>query len=386
MLIVHYIENFKQGDLLSDHLSQLVFAESNYAKVKLSKSKREFAAHLNEEIPDIVHIHTCWSHKAYQCMKIAKRKGCFTILSPHWTLSDFSRTKEEPSSKFIKLLYYQTKMVKQIDAVLVTNVEEREEFLKKGWKDRVDYVPAHILNSNTSQDSMAEQHIEIYRKIINTGYRRLMTNVEMNSLNCLLHVGIQQEGKSKQLKSEQLLELRKLNPQQWQRILLYSDDEDVREKVNLGIERLQLSCPDIDTNMIWRYSPLNPKKIGNLNSDKILAKDLLVKNRIEDAIVDGELELRALSIMFANSKYLLNSRKFTLHHLADLYLYIKSNDYDEVKLQGILRKMNIYRFARRLLQILSDVLFLEEGFLPFQPLDDMQTQKLKKNIIDIEKY
>ena len=56
MLIVHYIENFKQGDLLSDHLSQLVFAESNYAKVKLSKSKREFAAYLNEEIPDIVHI------------------------------------------------------------------------------------------------------------------------------------------------------------------------------------------------------------------------------------------------------------------------------------------------------------------------------------------
>ena len=48
--------------------------------------------------------------------------------------------------------------------------------------------------------------------------------------------------------------------------------------------------------------------------------------------------------------------------------------------------MNIYRFARRLLQILSDVLFLEEGFLPFQPLDDMQTQKLKQNIIDIEKY
>lgn len=385
MKILHYIENFSQNDLLSDHLSLLVSEESNYVDASLIKNKNELLKQLRNEAPDIVHFHNCWSRKTYRCIRIAKSEGCFTILSPHWELNRINRC-ERKLTKSIMAIAFQKNAIKMVDALLVTGNDELEEIIKLGWKTRIDSVPSHLLKHEISPEAMAQETITFYRKVMDTGYRRRMNKAEFNCLNSLLHIGLLENGMLRNMPNEHLIELRKLNPQQWQRILLFSDDEDIREMINKGIEKLQLSVPDIDTNNILRYLPLITKQAGSLDKENLFATDVFTRNKTENVIEDADSELKTGTIMFLNAKYLLNKNKFTLHHLADIYKFLKTCDYDEVKLSSLLKKMHIYKFARRILQILSNYLFLEEGFMPFKPLDDKKTTKLEQTIINIDKY
>ena len=82
--------------------------------------------------------------------------------------------------------------------------------------------------------------------------------------------------------------------------------------------------------------------------------------------------------MLANAHQLDVKRTLSMRHLADLYTMIKYNDYDEDRLAEVLRHMRLYRFSRRIIQLLIDYLHLEEGFTPFPPLADNGTKAIIK--------
>ena len=227
---------------------------------------------------------------------------------------------------------------------------------------------------------MAHQAVDFYRKVLDTRYQLAMTAMEKDAIPSLLHAGLAQETTHNLLSSEQLLNLRSLNPGQWQRILLYADDEGVRDIIGNGIDRLQLNAPDIDTTAIRRYALLASKNTNSVDAKELSGSQPLMRQRLNDNLNRDEMLIRQIVIMLANTRQVEHKGSLALRQLADLYTAIKYNDYDEDRLAEVLRHLRIYRYARRIIQLLAEKVQLKEGFMPFPPLNDRQTRRiLRKN-------
>jgi hypothetical protein len=70
----------------------------------------------------------------------------------------------------------------------------------------------------------------------------------------------------------------------------------------------------------------------------------------------------------------------SVRHLADLYEVIKYLDYDEDRLVTITKELKMRKFLRRMLQVLADKVYLEEGFQPDGPVNDRTTRKIESRI------
>ena len=370
MRILHYINSLKAGNLLSDYILQLTSEQKEYAEVKTLTSTDDFQKVAEEENPDIIHIHACWDYLAAKRAQWAVKKGYAVVLSTHWGLNEPIRSNEQRIRKFIKQMMYQQKTVHQVDAMLVTNEKERQMALTLGWQKRIDVIPNSLLNSSISASEMAEQTILYYNKVLDTRYQVAMSSMENDAVYSLLHVGLARETTHNLLPSDQLLNLRSLNPAQWRRILLYSDDENIREIIDDAISRLQLNAPNIETSTIQRFALVLPKERNPLNQQKIVGTKPLTRQRLNDNINSDETIVRTIAIMLANAHQLDRKQTLSMRHLADLYTMIKYNDSDEDRLAEVLRHMRLYRFSRRIIQLLVDKLHLEEGFRPFSPLAD----------------
>ncbi len=374
MRIIHYIDGIKAGNLLSDYFLRLTTTQKEHADVRTVTRKDNFKKLLTDYHPDIVHIHTCWDYQAAAYAKRAEKQGCAVVFSPHWALDERSRTTEQKRTKQLKALLYQMKMVQRVDALLVTTERERQHILQLGWTKRIDVVADSVLNSQLSDDNMAQQTIAFYRKVLDTRYQFAMTAMEKDAIPSLLHAGLARETTHNLLPSDQLLNLRSLNPEQWRRILLYADDEGIRDIVDNSISRLQLHAPAIDTAAIQRYILLSPKETESVDSKKLTGNQPLIRQRLNDNLKQEEALLKEIATMMANTRQVERKDTLSLRLLADLYTTIKYNDYDEDRLAELLRHMRIYRYSRRIIQLLADKIHLKEGFMPFPPLNDRRTK------------
>ena len=379
MRIIHYIDSIKAGNLLSDYFLRLTAAQKEYADVKTVTQQGDFKKLLADFQPDIVHIHTCWEHQAAQHANWVAKKYCAVVFSPHWALDERARTTEQKSTKRVKTLLYQEKMVQKMDALLVTTEQERQGILRLGWTKRIDIVQDSILNSSLSDDEMALQTISFYRKVLDTRYQFAMTAMEKDAIPSLLHAGLAQETIHNLLPSDQLLNLRSLNPEQWRRIFLYADDEGIREIVDHCISRLQLNAPTIDTATIQRFPLLSPKETTSVDTQKLIGNQPMTRQRLSDYQNEDDAIIKKIATIIANTRQAERKKKLSLRLLADLYKAIKYNDYDEDRLADVLRHLRLYRYSRRMIQLLAEKVLLKEGFMPFPPRNDRKTKGIKKS-------
>ena len=379
MRIIHYIDSIKAGNLLSDYLLRLTAAQKEYADVKTITQQSDFKKIFADFQPDIVHIHTCWEHQAAQHANWVAKKHCAVVFSPHWALDERARTTEQKSTKRVKTLLYQEKMVQKMDALLVTTEQERQGILRLGWTKRIDIVQDSVLNSSLSDDEMALQTISFYRKVLDTRYQFAMTAMEKDAIPSLLHAGLAQETIHNLLPSDQLLNLRSLNPEQWRRIFLYADDEGIREIVDHCISRLQLNAPTIDTATIQRFPLLSPKETTSVDTQKLIGNQPMTRQRLSDYQNEDDAIIKKITTIIANTRQAERKKKLSLRLLADLYKAIKYNDYDEDRLADVLRHLRLYRYSRRMIQLLAEKVLLKEGFMPFPPRNDRKTKGIKKS-------
>lgn len=173
---------------------------------------------------------------------------------------------EQHIEKLLKSNLYQRRMIQRAAALLVTTESERTHLMKLGWKKRINVVRSSILDQLTTPEQQATETICFYQKVIDTRYFKLMTDMEKNAVRSLLCIGTSQESVQLLLSKEQQGDLQALLPEQWKRILLYADDEDIREITEKAIQRMQLNVPDIDTLSIDRYQTIHPKTKGTLDT------------------------------------------------------------------------------------------------------------------------
>ena len=375
--VLHYINKIKQDDLRTDVVLTLVSALRQGADVTLVTEDDDLGKVLEEQKPDIVHIHNCWSMKAYCAAMKAEKAGVATILSPHWDMEPYAWHHEHCITKGIKSMLYQYKMLHRVEAMEVTSEAEKDHLLQLGWNKRVGIIPSGVLDSTVTAEQEGQTAVALYKKVIDTRYSMLMPKAEREAFYVLVRAGAMRLNAFDKIDDKELLTLRELTPPQWRRLLLLADDEDVRPLVDSAIARLQLKAPQINTQEIDRFTPYHPKAKGVLRSDVYIGKAKSPLTRLKH-ITDNEPVIKSLVLMTLNAHYLMKHKKLSMRHVAELYQHIKYDEYDEDRYHEVMRGMGLDRFSRSMLQVLVDVMRLSEGFLPDKPKKGLTAKKIRK--------
>ena len=381
MKILHYIPKTSHGGIIFDDLTTLVAAMKPLADVQVTTKNADAIPILEKGQTDILHIHACWNCKAAQIAKKAHKQGVAVVISPHWQLEPYIRMHEQHITKVVKTALYQYKMIRQADALQVSTEAERKNLIYLGWNKRCDVVRSSLLNSSVTAETMARSMMDFYQKVIDTRYGKLMTTQEFQAIFSLLHVGKEKDARYTSLSNEQILNIRDLNPAQWQRMMLYADDEHIRDVIEAGVTKLALDAPAIDTSQIARFETEMPKSGDALETKRLIQEKKSLKEKLERETQGVDEVIKSICIMLLNMKYHIQKRTLSMRHLADFYEVVKYQDYDEDKLKEVLKYMKLKGLASSIIYLLSETFYLSEGFMPIPPIDNKTTRHIRQMII-----
>lgn len=294
--------------------------------------------------PDIIHIHGCWQYKEVREAMKAHRHGARIVFSPHGGLEPWIINERRLSEKLAKTLLWQRKLAECSYVIIAQGSIEAEALKELAWNPRIETIRNAVITNSITPEAMAQQTKEVYRKVMDSNTLELMSDESRLLLVHLLKAGI--TGDSRWVAN--------FNPQtsnfeedDWRRLLIYADHENVRTVVDRGLRTLDLHTPYIDTAHVKSYLPTD------YQLPKPATHDIL-------SLV-GEISHGAL----------------TLRHLVELDRLLRRPDVNDERINNTLDERHQMKYYRRLLQLLTEQTALDEGFLTAEPLDDKQTQRMR---------
>ncbi len=122
-------------------------------------------------------------------------------------------------------------------------------------------------------------------------------------------------------------------------------------------------------------------RIKELYRNVIDQHDLRMHHNIDGRLaVFGDEAETALCHLFLYLRYRFHRRNILQEDLKRLTDTLNTLEYDEDRLNEMLRTLHEERFAARILQVLADDCGLTEGFMPADPIDDKRTAQIRAAI------
>ena len=369
MRILHYIAHAREEDLLSQYLATLTPVQERMgAEVCLATKRDNVGEKIENFRPHIVHIHTLWSWHAAQIAQLANKQNCGIVVSTHGQLDAFRCQQERKWRKRTAKLLFQRRMIGQADALLTSDEREAKHLELLAWNNHIDTIPNALLDSCISPEEMGAMSLKLYRKVIDTRYVHYLSSYEHEMMGWLLHVAIDNMP-SATLSSEQVGRLHTLENEQWRRICLWAEDEDVMPLITKATQILAIDAPlqENAPSVISRYPNEHPKPQGPLADNVLTDASDSAKEKWLEILQDEAEPLRKVVTLILNAHTLAHRKQLSLHHLCDLYTAIKFLDYDEDQLKSLLSRFSATRFGRAVVGWLGEKLLLTEGFMPLTP-------------------
>jgi hypothetical protein len=291
--------------------------------------------------PDIVHVHGCWQYKVVRQALQAHRRGARIVFTPHGGLEPWIINERRLSEKLAKTLLWQRRMAEYSYVVIAQGNIEAEALKELGWNPRIEIIRNAVVTNTITPEAMLQHTQEVYQKVMDSNTLELMSAEARHLLMQLIKAGITGD---KRWVTDPLPDISEL---EWRRLLIYADHEHVRTFVDSGARILGLHHSFIETNTIKSYLP----------TDYQLPK-------VEAHDIAGIIEE-------------MHHGSLTLRHLVELDRALRRPDVDEEWLTEALNENHLLKYFRRLLQILTEVTGLDEGFMPAPPIDDRQTQGIR---------
>lgn len=331
-------------------------------------------------MPDIVHVHGCWSYVGSKICNWSKNRNFDVVISPHGQLNQEVINDKFWSKRLPAILLYQRKQVKRANALFSSTEKETKALKKLGWNRRIE-MP--VITEEISIDNVSESEREsvaqtsLYQKVTDSTYYQKMHEHEKAAFCALLHAGLADDDETRLLDAQSILNLRNLSVPSWRRIFLLATDQDVLPFIETGITRMQLNAPNIDTEAIERYGSKNDEGTTPLSSRQLFTSSKKTQKQL--ATISNK-DFRAIYIMLENIKALIRSGRLRVRHLCDYYQLIRPVDIDEDALLKTMKSVGNDRFMGRIHQIMNEMLYLEPGFMPVSAIDDRGTEKIRKKI------
>ena len=175
-------------------------------------------------------------------------------------------------------------------------------------------------------------------------------------------------------------------PEDWRRLLLYADQEQISGLLLQAFDALQVTCPSINIGEIDRFPRKSKYVEGPLVTDALLSKNLLLKNKVKDVFANNGKAEQQWCLALLNLHYELQRHSMPLSHLTDIYRLARFSDVDEDLVRDMIGRLGIEDFVLRLTAILSSFLGLPEGFWIFKPKKGAKTKRLLTEMTKFGQY
>ena len=339
-----------------------------HTKDKLSDFHNKF----RDDKPDIVHIHGVWSIKAWCVEKYVHYNRKPIVLSPGRDLMPWHVQHHFWTMKLPMLVVFVKGMISRAEAIQVDKKQEKDELftltLFPSMENKTPWNPLVELTADTEA---------LYKKVVDSNPFLYFTDKEKKSENTLLRLGLAKDEESSIISTDSINMVQKLSQEEWRCIALHATDENILKEVSIAANSLVQSSPLPDVSKIDRFPPIINKENNALPMDKALMK----KHQLAEVVDEKHASQAEQTVCMAvlNTLHLMEKGNVSRRVLADLYSLLRFTDYDEKKVEQMMIILGIKKETARLLQILNESLGLEEGYMPFYPVNDRKTAMIRKN-------
>ena len=296
----------------------------------------------NDAVPDIVHVHGCWNYQTVRQALQAHRQGSRIVFTPHGGLEPWIISERRLSEKLCKTLLWQRRMAERSYVIIAQGNMEAEALRQLGWNPRIEIIRNAVITNSITPEEMARQTQAVYCKVMDSNTVELMSDAARQLLAMLLKAGI--TGDKRWVTATQSPDI---GEEDWRRLLIYANHENVRSIVDAGSRVLGLHNDFTEAGDIESYLPTGYRK-----------------PRVEAHDVAGIVaEMRKSPL--------------TLRHFVELDRALRYTDVADDWLCDALDENYQLKFFRRLLQVLTEQTGLDEGFWPAEPLNDRRTRTIR---------
>jgi len=337
---------------------------------------------------DLIHFFGSWSHAASILALKAYSRGIPYIVTPLGGVQPWEISKH----KHTILLRRQRHLVEHAAAIHICGKLEHDNFVSLGWNKRIAIVKNPVLTSQITFGEASNQIGRLYRKVIDSNCQLSLKPEIQNIIGFLLQIGTDPYATSLNpafqdgAKEKFVNKLTQLSTEDWRRLLIYSDQEHITDNVLHAFDALEIKCPTLDISKVDRFEPKSKYSEGKLNTDSLLSKNILLKNKVKEVFDNNGNGECKQCLALLNLHYELNHHSLPLSHFIDLYSLTRFHDVDEDMVRDMVARLKINDFAERLTYAMSTFFGLPDGFWIFKPKKGKRTRKIIKEMTKFGLY
>lgn len=343
----------RSNELIQRHVQLLVEGLRQSANVQVADNKKSLYQQARDFEADIIHVHGVNQMLQFKALRCAQKMNIRCVVTLHGQMQPFAFSAMSKAER-INLLLVQREYVQNVYAVITLGKLETSNFTKYGFNPRIEEIHNSVYTNTITPAEMAAQTFAVYQKVMDSNTREKMDSHTLSALKVIIKASIM--GDKRWVENEPL-DPRLIN---WRHLLLYAEHENIVNYTDYGIRLLGLSAPLFDTQKVAAYFPKNyvrPKPIkeivGDYQGDETDFLMRIIRQLLKAPTLLGCIEL---------------TRELYRDNVNDDLLAEKLED------------AGLTKSAARLIQVLNEELLLDEGFMPIDPLDDKQTDKLRNNL------
>ena len=134
---VHVITHTSENPLPIDNCE--IYYVSGYNPIN-GRFKNEVSSFFDLIKPDVVHVNCCWLPACAVVQRMAQRRGCKVVLTPHGMLEPWIIKRHYWTRKFPALMLYQKTAIQEANCLQATAESERDNLLKLGYNKNIKVV------------------------------------------------------------------------------------------------------------------------------------------------------------------------------------------------------------------------------------------------------
>ena len=357
MRILHIFQ--RNDELQAKHVSILLEGMQNSAEIKSADAPSEAKAIIREWKPEIVHCHGCWTYWTVNAGRIAIKKGARIVISPHGQLEPWVTEEKVIHEKLPKTALWQKSFVEKAYSVIAFGKMEEKYLRQLKWNPRIEVIKNSVITNSISQQEMCSETFTVYQKVMDSNVLELMDENSLKLMATIIKIGIL--GDQRWTKASKESEtIPNVSSEDWRRILIYAEHENIRNYVDYGINILGLTTPHVDTEKIPAYFPEQYKRPQT------------IKHSI------GEYNGYETEYLIKMIRQI--QKEPLLLHIIELTRELYRDNVNDDELREALEEHKLAKYASRLIQVLQEQALLDEGYMPLEPTDDRGTQQIRNKI------
>lgn len=344
----------KGNALIQKHVEMLAEGLRQSADICITDSYSSFKQNLKDPKPDIVHCHGCWNYDVIRAGMSGRKAGARIVLTPHGQMEPWAVEQQTPQAKAGRIFQWQKKCIQRSYTIITLGQLEQRNFLELKWNRRVEVIHNAIITNTITPSEMCSQTFAVYQKVIDSNTFEQMDDTTIDALSIIIKAGI--TGDRRWCRKMDAIS----HPQDidWRRLLIYASHENIRNYIDYGISILGLSTPNIDTSKIASYYP----------------DSYTTPRPIKEYIGDYQGNETNYLVKMISQLY----RQPLLLHMIELTREFMRETVNDDQLCEALEEKKLKGYTASLMQVLGEETELDEGYMPIQPVDNRQTNQIRK--------